>query len=223
MAEYVEIPHKWHQHSEIEMLTRAHDFGQAIKKRRTIRQFSDIGFDKQIIEECLLAAGSAPSGANHQPWHFCVIQSPKIKKQIRLAAEAEEREFYQNKAPKEWLEALAPFGTDAEKPFLETAPYLIAIFAQKRGGSSRGDDKKNYYISESVGIATGILIAALHLAGLATLTHTPAPMNFLNNICGRPMNEKPFLLLVVGIPAINATVPKASFEKKGLSDISSWL
>ncbi|KAF0098066.1 MAG: nitroreductase, partial [Hyphomonadaceae bacterium] len=177
MQEYIEIPHdKWRQYSVAEMKARSKDFYEAMKTRRTVRQYSDTKIDQGIIENCLHAAGSAPSGANHQPWHFCVIQSAAIKKQIRLAAEAEEREFYQNKAPKEWLEALAPFGTDAQKPFLEVAPYLIAIFAQKRGGPRKGDDKKNYYISESVGIATGILISALHLAGLATLTHTPAPM-----------------------------------------------
>lgn len=224
MVEYTEIPHdKWRHFSTDEMKTRAKNFYEAIKTRRTVRQYSDVKIDKQIIEDCIRAAGSAPSGANHQPWHFCVIESEKIKKQIRVAAEAEEREFYETKAPKEWLDALAPFGTDAEKPFLETAPYLIAIFAQKRGGPRDGDDKKNYYISESVGIATGMLISALHLAGLATLTHTPAPMGFLNKICGRPSNEKPFLLLVVGLPAPNATVPKASFDKKSLDEISSWI
>lgn len=214
---------EWREYPHEEMHARAKSFYEDIKRRRTVRFFSDRAVDRAIIENCLLAAGSAPSGANHQPWHFCVVQDPAIKKQIRIAAEAEEKDFYENKAPKEWLEALAPFGTDPNKEFLEIAPYLIAIFAQKRGGPNIADDKKNYYVGESVGIATGILITALHNAGLASLTHTPAPMNFLRGICSRPPNEKPFMLLVVGYPAQNVSVPAASRNKKPLGAISSWL
>ena len=174
-------------------------------------------------DSSLLTAGSAPSGANHQPWFFSVIESASARGRIRAAAEAEEREFYATKAPQEWLEALAPLGTDPDKGFLETAPVLIAIFGQKRGGPNPGDDRKNYYVPESVGIATGLLIAALHSAGLATLTHTPAPMTFLADICGRPASEKPFLLLVAGHPAEDATVPTAALVKKPLDAIAAWI
>lgn len=166
-------------------------------------------------------AGTAPNGANMQPWHFVIVSDPAIKRQIRLAAEAEEQEFYQNRAPAEWLAALAPLGTDAHKPFLETAPYLITIFAQSYGLLPDGRKVKHYYAQESVGIATGFLIAALHYAGLATLTHTPSPMNFLNDILGRPANERPFLLLVVGYPAANAQVP--DIRKKPLAEIATFL
>jgi nitroreductase len=201
----------------------ARTFYQAMTTRRTIRDFSDEPVPRDVIETCVMVAGSAPSGANHQPWHFAVIEDPAVKREIRVAAEAEERAFYTEKAPQEWLDALAPLGTDDQKPFLETAPYLIAIFAQKRGGPNIGDDKKNYYISESVGIACGFLIAALHNCGLATLTHTPSPMNFLNRICDRPANEKPYLLLVVGHAATGATVPQAALRKKSADEIISWL
>lgn len=204
-------------------LARARDFQALMARRRTVRDFSDRPVPRDVIEACLLAAGSAPSGANHQPWFFAVVESPEIKRQIREAAEAEERAFYAEKAPQEWLEALAPLGTDPDKGFLEVAPYLIAIFAQKRGGPRPGDDKKNYYVAESVGLATGLLIAAIHNAGLVSLTHTPAPMTFLNSLCGRPASEKPFLLLVVGYPAEGATVPVAALDKKPLEAISSWL
>lgn len=214
---------QWIERSPEEMAARAAQFYEDVNRRRTTRYFSDRPVPRAVIETCLLAAGTAPSGANHQPWHFAVIESPDIKAKVREAAEEEERVFYQDKAPQEWLDALAPLGTDEEKPFLETAPYLIAIFAQKRGGPNPGDMKKNYYINESVGIATGILITALHHAGLATLTHTPAPMNFLNDICGRPDSEKPFLILVVGYPAPDATVPVAGKVKKPLAQIATWL
>ena len=212
-----------HQLTEHQSLTRAKAFYDDISKRRTIRDFSFEPVSRQVIEHCLMAAGSAPSGANHQPWHFVVIENPEIKREIRLAAEAEERAFYAEKAPHEWLEALAPLGTDDQKPFLEIAPYLIAIFGQKRGGPKEGDDRKNYYVTESVGIATGILLTALHQAGLVTLTHTPSPMTFLNEICQRPDSEKPFLLLVVGHPAQDAVIPIAALNKKPLSAISTWL
>ncbi|RDL52511.1 Coenzyme F420:L-glutamate ligase [Ensifer sp. M14] len=214
---------QWIERSPQEMAARAAQFYEDVNRRRTTRYFSERPVPRAVIETCLLATGTAPSGANHQPWHFTVIESPDIKAKVREAAEEEERVFYQQKAPQEWLDALAPLGTDEEKPFLETAPYLIAIFSQKRGGPNPGDMKKNYYVNESVGIATGILITALHHAGLATLTHTPAPMNFLNEICGRPDSEKPFLILVVGYPAPDATVPVAGKVKKPLEQISTWL
>jgi iodotyrosine deiodinase len=198
-------------------------FREKMARRRTVRAFSDRPVERAVVEQALLTAGSAPSGANHQPWFFTVIESPGARARIRAAAEAEEREFYAAKAPQEWLDALAPLGTDPDKAFLETAPVLIAVFAQKRGGPRAGDQKKNYYVAESVGIATGFLIAALHHAGLATLTHTPAPMGFLSTICGRPDSEKPFLLLVAGHPAADATVPLAALDKKPLDAIAAWI
>jgi iodotyrosine deiodinase len=204
-----------------EMRQRAAEFYADIQRRRTVRDFSDRPVDRAIIENCLLAAGTAPNGANLQPWHFVVISSPDIKRKIRIAAEKEEQEFYESRAPQEWLDALAPLGTDANKPFLETAPYLIAIFAQSYGQLPDGRRVKHYYVSESVGIATGFLITALHHAGLATLTHTPSPMGFLNEILGRPSNERPFLLLVVGYPAKEARVP--SISKKPLEEIATFL
>ncbi|MEM8770254.1 MAG: nitroreductase family protein [Pseudomonadota bacterium] len=201
------------------MRARALEFFEDIKKRHSVRAFSDAPVAQEIIEACIAAAGRAPNGANHQPWHFCLIGEKAKKKQIREAAEAEERAFYQGRAGDEWLEALDPLGTDEHKPFLEIAPWLIAVFAQRRGGLNAGDDKKNYYINESVGIACGFLIAALHRAGLATLTHTPKPMTFLNETLGRPANEKPFLLIVVGKPAADAEIPDHALSKKPLADI----
>lgn len=206
-----------------ERLDRVIAFRDRMMGRRTVRDYSDRPVDRRVVEAALLTAGSAPSGANHQPWFFTVIDSPEARSRIRAAAEAEEREFYASKAPQEWLDALAPLGTDPDKAFLEVAPILIAVFAQKRGGPRPGDAKKNYYVAESVGIATGLLIAALHQAGLATLTHTPAPMGFLNDICGRPADEKPFLLLVAGHPAADATVPLAALDKKPLDAIAAWI
>ncbi|MDP3403232.1 MAG: nitroreductase family protein [Brevundimonas sp.] len=206
-----------------ERLARVEAFRDRMARRRTVRDYSDRPVDRRIVEAALRTAGSAPSGANHQPWFFSVIESPEARARIRAAAEAEEREFYAAKAPQEWLDALAPLGTDPDKAFLEIAPILIAVFAQKRGGPRPGDHKKNYYVSESVGIATGLLIAALHEAGLATLTHTPAPMSFLSEICGRPADEKPFLLLVAGHPAEDATVPVAALDKKPLDAIAAWI
>ena len=178
-------------------------------------------FPKKLSKNALLAAGTAPNGANLQPWHFVAVSDPEIKTKIRAAAEEEEREFYENRAPQEWLDALAPLGTDSSKPFLETAPYLIAIFAQNYGLTLEGEKVKHYYATESVGIATGFLIAALHHAGLATLTHTPSPMNFLNEILERPSNERAFLLLVVGYPADNTKVP--DIQKKALEEIATFL
>ncbi len=208
---------------ESEMRARAAAFYEDIRRRHSLRDFSDRPVPREIIETCIRAAGTAPSGANHQPWHFAVIGDPAIKALVREKAEAEERAFYGGKAGEEWLQALAPLGTDANKLFLETAPWLIAIFAQRRGGPETGQDLKNYYVSESVGIATGFLICALHHAGLATLTHTPKPMGFLNEICGRPDSERPFVLLVTGYPAADATIPRSATIKKPLEEIASFL
>ncbi|MFN3959816.1 MAG: nitroreductase family protein [Parvularculaceae bacterium] len=202
-----------------EMRVRSRAFLDDIKRRHTVRDFRADPVPLDVIETCIAAAGRAPSGANHQPWHFAVVGDPAVKRAIRAAAEEEERAFYGGRAGEEWLEALAPIGTDAEKPFLETAPWLIAVFAQKRGGVAAGESRKNYYINESVGIACGFLIAALHHAGLATLTHTPNPMTFLNEKLGRPPSEKAYLLIVVGLPARDALIPDHALKKKALKDI----
>ena len=204
-----------------EMQQRAAEFYAEIKRRRTVRDFSPRPAPRAVIEDCLRAAGTAPNGANRQPWHFVVVSDPALKKKIRVEAEKEEHEFYHHKAPPEWLEALAPLGTDEHKPFLETAPCLIAIFAQSYGLLPDGRRVKHYYAQESVGIATGFLIAALHHAGLAALTHTPSPMNFLNALLHRPDNERPFLLLVVGYPAEGAQVP--DIRKKTLEEIATFV
>ncbi len=204
-----------------EMRRRSDEFYTELNRRRTVRHYSDQAVLRELIENCLHTAGTAPSGANRQPWHFVAVSDPEIKKQIRAAAEEEERAFYGGRAPDDWLAALAPLGTDADKSFLETAPYLIAIFAQSHSVKSSGDKEKNYYVQESVGIATGMLITAIHHAGLVSLTHTPSPMRFLNKVLGRPPSERPFLLLVVGFPAEDATVPDIS--RKSLSEISTFL
>jgi iodotyrosine deiodinase len=221
MSEPNFIPLPRHASSDPEIVAaRARAFLELMRARRTVRHFSNAPVAREVIEQCLLVAGSAPSGANLQPWHFAVVSDPAIKRRIRDAAEAEEREFYAHRAPQEWLDALAALGTDAEKPFLETAPYLIAIFSQSYGVLPDGRKVKNYYVQESVGIATGMLITALHNAGLASLTHTPSPMGFLNHILNRPSNEKPFVLLVVGRPAPDAMVP--DIGKKTLDEIASF-
>lgn len=207
--------------NESEMLDRATSFYELMRRRRTIREFSDREVPQNIIDECVLTAGTAPSGANQQPWHFAIIRDPRIKKEIREAAEAEEREFYAGRSGKTWLETLEPLGTDANKPFLEKAPVLIAIFEEKYGSDNEGNKVKHYYAKESVGIATGMLITALHNAGLVTLTHTPSPMNFLKRILKRPEGERPFLLLVVGHPADDVEVPDIS--KKAIKDISTLI
>ena len=199
------------------MRLRSRIFFENLSTRRTIRDFADDPVPREVIENCIRTAGTAPSGANMQPWHFVLISDPKIKKKIRVAAEKEEKEFYKTRAPKEWLEALAPLGTDNIKPYLETAPYLIAIFMQRFGKLPDGRRVKHYYGLESVGIATGMLITAIHNAGLASLTHTPSPMGFLNEILDRPKNERPFLLLVVGHPAEDARVP--DIKRKDISEI----
>lgn len=208
--------------SDAEMLRSAKETRDLLRGRRSIRMFSDAPVPRNVIEACIEAAGTAPSGANHQPWHFVAISDPEMKLKIREAAEEEERAFYGGRASEEWLDALQPLGTDDQKPFLEHAPWLISVFAQRRGGELSGQDKKNYYVTESVGLATGMLITALHSAGLGTLTHTPAPMGFLTEICERPKTEKPFVLLVVGHPAENCTVPKHALIKKPLDEISTF-
>lgn len=209
--------------SAAESLRRAEAYYEFIRSRHSVRHFSDARVDRAVIEACLRAAGTAPSGANHQPWHFSCVSDPTIKREIRLAAEKEEREFYAGKAGDEWLDDLKDLGTDAQKPFLETAPWLIAIFAERYGHDENGKKRKNYYMQESVGIATGFLLSALHDAGLATLTHTPNPMKFLNQILERPTNERPYILLVVGQPAQDAMIPKAATIKKPLAEIASFI
>lgn len=206
-----------------EMQRRADAFLAEMRRRRTVREFSDRPVARALIETCLLAAGAAPNGANLQPWHFVVVADPAIKRQIRAAAEAEEREFYSGRAPQEWIDALAPLGTDPNKPFLETAPWLIVIFGQSYGLLPDGRKVKHYYVQESVGIATGMLISALHHAGLAMLTHTPNPMGFLNDLLGRPANERPFLILVAGYPAADAQVPLHALNKKPLDEIATFI
>ena len=212
---------QYRRYTETEMAQRAAQFCSDIQRRRTVRDFSDHPVPRAIIEDCIRAAGTAPSGANMQPWSFVAVSDPATKRRIRIAAEQEEQEFYDHRAPQEWLDALAPLGTDPDKPFLETAPYLIAIFAQNFGVLPDGRQVKHYYATESVGIATGILLTAIHNAGLASLTHTPSPMGFLNEILGRPNNERPFLLIVVGYPADDATVPKIT--KKSLNEIATFI
>jgi nitroreductase len=206
-----------------ERIDRTRSFREDIAQRRSCRMFSDAPVPREVIEEAILAAGTAPSGANHQPWHFAVVSSPDLKHRIRVEAEEEERAFYGGKAGQEWLEALAPLGTDEDKAYLETAPWLIVVFGQRRGGIEPGERKTNYYVTESVGIACGFLLAALHRAGLATLTHTPSPMGFLRDICRRPSDEKPLMVVVAGLPAGDAVVPAHALRKKPLEQITSWL
>ena len=193
--------------SDQERESRACTFADELARRRTVRDFAPTPVSQAVIAQCLRAAGTAPSGANQQPWRFVAVADPAIKRRIREAAEAEEREFYEHRAPEEWLQALGPLGTNADKPFLEIAPWLIAVFYERYGIDADGSKRKRYYPHESVGIATGLLIAALHRAGLSTLTHTPSPMGFLNKIVGRPRNEMPYLLLVVGHAAEGCCVP----------------
>jgi len=211
---YAELPPE-------QMRVEAEAFLERMRRRRTVRDFSDRPVPREILESCLLAAGTAPNGANRQPWRFVAVGDPETKRRIREAAEVEEREFYGGRAPREWLDALAHLGTDEDKPFLERAPWLVVIFAESYEVTPAGDRLKNYYVTESVGIATGMLITALHHAGLATLTHTPSPMRFLNEILCRPENERPFLVLVVGCPAEGAVVP--DITKKSLSDIAVFI
>ena len=222
MTDYPTTPLKDYREYPIEeMRKRLNEFYATVNRRRTVRDFSDRPVPQDVIETALKAAGTAPSGANLQPWHFVVISGPETKKKIREAAEVEEREFYKHRASPEWLAALEPLGTDSSKPFLETAPYLIAVFLQKFGELPDGRKVKHYYPVESTGLATGILITALHHAGLVTLTHTPSPMKFLNEILGRPTSERPFLLLVTGYPADDAEVPDIS--RKPLEAFTSFI
>ena len=208
-------------YSPEEMARRAAAFCDLVRRRRSVRDFSDRPVPREVIESCLRAAGSAPSGANCQPWHFVVVSDPAVKRRIRTAAEQAERRFYEARGDEEWLGAVAPLGTDASKPFLDTAPYLIAVFEQRYGLAPDGRRIRHYYPRESVGIATGILITALHQSGLAVLTYTPNPMGFLNDVLSRPANERPFLLLVVGYPADGAQVP--ALTKKPLDEIATFL
>ena len=203
------------------MRDAARSFLETMRGRRTVRDFSDRTVPRDIIESCLLAAGTAPNGANRQPWRFVVVGNAEVKRRIREEAEIEERAFYAGKAPQEWLDALAHLGTDEHKPFLERAPWLIVIFAESYEVGADGSKAKNYYVSESVGIATGMLITALHHAGLVTLTHTPSPMKFLNGLLGRPNNERPFLILVTGYPDEGATVPRIT--KKPVDEIALFV
>lgn len=222
MEKYPFVPHEdYREYPVEEMRERARSFYEDLTRRRTVREFSDRPVPREIIEHCLLAAGTAPNGANMQPWHFVAVSDPGVKSRIREEAEKEEREFYENRATEEWLAALEPLGTNPEKPFLETAPWLITIFSESYGYTDGGKKVRNYYVRESVGIATGMLITAVHHAGLASLTHTPSPMGFLNDLLGRPDNERPFLLLVVGYPEEDVRVP--DIDKKALEEISTFL
>ncbi len=207
--------------SDQQRIDRVAEFADELSGRRTVRDYAPTPVSRDVIEHALRAAGSAPSGANQQPWRFVAVQDTAIKRHIREAAEAEEREFYTHRAPGEWLDALAPLGTDADKPFLETAPWLIAVFYERFALDAEGNKLKRYYPHESVGIATGMLIAALHRAGLATLTHTPSPMGFLNELLGRPKNEMPYLLLVVGHPAPDCRVP--DIQRLTLAEYATFL
>ena len=217
------VPLEYHGFPEDEMRARALAFYEMMKKRHSTRDFADKPVPLEVITTCLETAGRAPSGANQQPWHFVVVTDPAIKHQIRLAAEAEERTFYTERASEEWLNALAPLGTDADKAFIDRAGCLIVIFAQAYGLDEDGDRIKHYYVQESVGIATGFLIAALHNAGLACLTHTPSPMNFLAEILGRPKNERAYINLVVGYPADDAQVPLHATHKKALPEFVTFV
>ncbi len=217
---FIPLP-DYREYPREEMERRASEFRAHLSRRRSVRQFSDRPVPRKVVEDCIATAGSAPSGANMQPWHFVAVSDPELKRRIRAGAEAEEREFYRERAPQEWLDALAPLGTDENKPFLEHAAYLIVVFVQSYGIADDGSRYKHYYAQESVGLATGFLIAALHHAGLATLTHTPSPMGFLNEILDRPAAERPFLILVTGYPADDAVVPDV--DRKPLSEIATFL
>jgi len=217
---YTALP-DYREYPEAEMQARAADYYTLMNRRRTVREFSDREVPKDIIANCIRTAATAPSGANQQPWTFVAVHSPAIKRQIRAAAEEVEQKFYTETATAKWVKTLAPLGTHASKPFLETAPYLIVIFAQRYGLAPAGGKIKHYYVQESVGIATGLLVSAIHNAGLASLTYTPANMSFLNRILARPENEKPFLVLVAGYPAAEATLP--DIERNKLREVATFL
>jgi nitroreductase len=214
-------PLQFEELSPEQMSAAAAAFYEQIKKRRTVREFSDRPVPREIIENAIKAAGTAPSGANMQPWHFVVVSNPEIKHKIRVAAEAEEKEFYEHRASQEWLDALEPLGTDEHKEFLEKAPWLIAVFLKKFTFDGRGNRFKNYYTTESVGISCGFLLNALHWSGLATLTHTPSPMKFLNKLLGRPKEERAYMMIVAGYPDEHARVPVIS--KEPLEKIADFL
>lgn len=221
-----DFPHRpldFHAVPSAEMAGRARGFADDLARRRTVREFSDRPVDRAIVEAAIDAARHAPSGANHQPWHFVAVSDPDTKARIREAAEVEEKAFYDGKATEEWLRALKPLGTDWRKPFLETAPWLIVVFAQQWGSWPDGSRKKNYYVAESVGIACGFLLATLHHAGLATLTHTPNPMGFLGSLLGRPKNEKAYMIVVAGHPAPDAVVPLHALAKKPFDEVATFL
>ena len=215
------IPYRPDRKNESESAQAAADFKASLSQRRSVRFFSKDPVPRRTIEDIIATAASAPSGANKQPWHFCAISDPALKSQIRAAAEEEERAFYEHRATETWLKDLEPLGTDAHKPFLEDAPWLIVVFREVNAPQPDGSVAKNYYVNESVGIASGFLIAAIHEAGLATLTHTPSPMDFLGQILNRPAHQKAFLLLPVGYPSDDATVP--NIQRKPLNDISTFL
>lgn len=228
MNDHDPLPYRLPHLTDEESIASAEALAARLAERRSCRWFSSKAVPREVIEAAIAAAGSAPSGANHQPWHFAVVASPERKRAIREAAEAEECRFYgadggDPKAGDAWLTALGPLGTDADKPFLETAPYLIVVFAQRKGGIAEDGQTQNYYVNESVGIACGLLLATLHEAGVATLTHTPSPMGFLREVCGRPEWEKPVMIVVAGRPAPDATVPAHALRKKPLTQIASWL
>jgi len=224
MKPYVPIPLPDRAvYPDTEMIARAEAFRDELRRRHTVREFSPRPVPRAVIDAALLAAGSAPSGANHQPWRFSVVTDPGIRRRMREAAEEEERRFYAGKAGDEWLDALGPLGTDPDKPFLEIAPWVIVIWGVRKERDEAGRLRKNYYVPESVGIATGFLIAALHHAGLATLTHTPSPMGFLNTLLGQPDTHKPYLILVAGHPADDATVPAHAKRKKTLAQIATTI
>jgi nitroreductase len=216
----MDLPDRWELSDDV-MEQRSKDFVKLMQKRHTVRDYTDKTIPQNIIENCIRAAALAPSGANHQPWHFALVRNPEAKHRIRLAAEEEEKIFYEGRGGDEWLNALEPIGTNDQKPFLDIAPWLIVIFRQTYGYDANGTKYKNYYVGESVGIATGVLITALHNAGLSTLTHTPNPMKFLNELCGRPAHEKPEMILVVGHPDEKAQVPKHAKWKKPFDEITT--
>lgn len=220
MQETLHIPFEHNRYPEKTMVDRADAFYEMMNTRRSIRFYSDDPVPRHLIERAILTASTAPSGAHMQPWTFVAISDPAVKRKIRIAAEKEEKESYGGRMSEEWLEALAPFGTNWEKPFLETVPWIVVCFAQSYGFNDDESRRKHYYVQESCGIACGMFISALHNMGLATLTHTPSPMKFLNEILGRPKNEKPFILFPVGYPASDATVPDIS--RKALQDVSAW-
>ena len=221
MSEFPHVPHDFSLLPEEEMETRAEAFYHDLDRRRSIRDFSDRPVPRRLVELAIRTASTAPSGAHKQPWTFVAVHDAEVKRRIREAAEEEERTFYEERATDEWLNALAPIGTDWRKPFLETAPWVVVLFAQTYGFGEDGEKEKHYYVQESCGIAAGMFIVALHRMGLATLTHTPSPMGFLNEILGRPKHERPFILFPVGYPADDATVP--DLERKPLSEVAVWV